>query len=163
TKIEKKIKVKIPKGVSTGIRLRISGEGEAGTRGGSHGDLFVDIYVRPHELFERYEDDILVNVPITFPQAVFGAEIDVPTLDGKVKMKVPPGTQSGKIFRLRNKGFPHLRLYGSGDEHVKIFVEVPGSLNAKQTKALREFAMTLGDESTPLRKSFLERLKKIVK
>ncbi|MEA3305767.1 MAG: DnaJ C-terminal domain-containing protein, partial [Candidatus Omnitrophota bacterium] len=108
-------------------------------------------------------DDILVNVPITFPQAVFGAEIDAPVLDGKVKMKVPPGTQSGKIFRLRGRGFPHLRSYGSGDEHVRIFVEVPQSLNAKQAKILKEFAAVPGNELTPLRKSFLERLKRLVK
>ena len=132
----------------------------AGTGGGNHGDLFIDVYVRAHEFFERHGDDILVNAPITFPQAVFGAEIDVPVLDGKVKMKVPPGTQSGKIFRLRGRGFPHLRLYGSGDEHVKIFVEVPQSLNAKQAKILKEFAAALDNELTPMRKSFLEWLKK---
>jgi molecular chaperone DnaJ len=162
-KLERKIKVKIPKGVDTGIRLRISGEGEAGANGGGRGDLYVDIYVKPHDLFERHGDDILINVPITFPQAVFGTEIDVPTLNGKVKMKVPPGTQSGKIFRLRAKGFPRLNSYGTGDEHVRVFVEVPESLTSEQTKTLKEFAETLGSESTPMRKTFLERLKKFVK
>ena len=163
TKVARKIKVRVPKGVDTGTRLRISGEGEAGTKGGSRGDLYVDIYVKPHELFERSGDDILINVPITFPQAVFGTEIEVPTLDGNIKMKVPAGTQSGKIFRLRGKGFPHLHLYGSGDEHVRVFVEIPQSLDLEQTKILREFAKTLGGESSPMRKSFLERLKKFVK
>ena len=161
-KATRKIKVAVPKGVSTGTRLRIGGEGEAGSGGGGRGDLYVDIYVKPHELFERHGDDILLQVPITFPQAVFGAEIDVPTLDGKVKMKIPPGTQSGKIFRLRGKGFPHLHAYGTGDEHVRVFVEVPTSLSAQQARALKEFAKTLGEESSPLRKSFLERLKKFV-
>lgn len=161
-KVSRKIKVKIPKGVNTGTRLRISGEGEGGTNGGGRGDLYVDIYLKPHELFERHGDDILLNVPITFPQAVFGTEIDVPTLNGKAKMKVPAGTQSGKIFRMRGKGFPHLSSYGSGDEHVRVFVEVPESLTSEQVKALKEFAKTLGDESTPMRKSFLERLKKFV-
>lgn len=159
----RKIKVKVPKGVDSGTRLRIGGEGEAGSSGGPRGDLYVDIYVRPHELFERHGDDIVINVPITFPQAVFGAEIEVPTLDAKVKMKVPPGTQSGKLFRLRGKGIPHLTLYGAGDEHVRVIVEVPESLNSEQTKALKEFQTALGDESTPMRKSFLERLKKFVR
>lgn len=162
-KVTRKIKVKIPKGVNTGTRLRISGEGEAGVKGGARGDLYVDIYVKPHELFERHGDDILINVPITFPQAVFGAEIEVPTINSKVKMKIPAGTQSGKIFRLRGKGFPHLNLYGAGDEHVRVFVEIPESLTSEQRKALKDFERTLGDESTPMRKSFLERLKKLVK
>ena len=161
--VERKIKVKIPKGVDAGTRLRISGEGEAGINGGGRGDLYVDIYVKPHELFERHGDDILVNVPITCPQAVFGADIEVPALNGKVKMKVPAGTQSGKIFRLRGKGFPRLHSYGSGDEHVRVFVEVPESLTSEQAKTLKEFARTLGDESSPMRRSFLERLKKFVK
>ncbi|MBL7071685.1 MAG: molecular chaperone DnaJ [Candidatus Omnitrophica bacterium] len=160
--VSRKIKVKVPKGVSAGTRLRISGEGESATGGGMRGDLYVDIYVKPHDLFERHGDDILVNVPITFPQAVFGAEIDVPTLDGKVKMKVPAGTQSGKLFRLRGKGVPHLNLYGTGDEHVRVFVEIPQSLSHEQSNTLKEFAKAIGDESTPLRKSFLERLKKIM-
>ena len=161
--VTRKIKVKIPKGVSNGTRIRLSGEGEAGAKGGGRGDLYIEIYIRPHELFERHGDDTLINVPITFPQAVFGTEIDIPTLDGKVKMKIPPGTQNGRIFRLRGKGFPHLNSYGSGDEHVRVFVEIPQSLDKEQAKALKEFARTSGDESTPMRKSFLERLKKFVK
>ena len=161
-RIERKIKVKIPKGIDTGNRIRISGEGEAGIKGGARGDLYIEVYVRPHELFERRGDDILINVPITFPQAVFGSEIDVPTLDAKVKMKVPAGTQNGRIFRLRGKGFPHLNSYGTGDEHVRVFVEVPESLTGEQKKALKEFAKTLDEESAPMRKSFLEKLKKFV-
>ncbi len=161
--VPRKIKVKVPKGVSTGTRLRVSGEGEEAAEGGMRGDLYVDIHVRPHEFFERHGDDILIDVPITFPQAVFGAEIDVPTLDGKVKMTVPPGSQSGKLFRLRGKGIPHLNSYGTGDEHVRVIVEVPQSLNREQSKALEQFAKTIGDESTPMRRSFLEKLKKIVK
>ena len=162
-KVTRKIEVKIPNGVNTGNRIRISGEGEAGTKGGSRGDLYIDIHLKPHELFERHGDDILLNIPITFPQAVFGAEIDVPTLDKKLKMKVPAGTQNGSIFRLRGKGFPHLNSYSSGDEHVRVFVEIPQTLSREQTKTLKEFAKTLDDKSTPMRKSFLDRLKKFAK
>ena len=158
--VQRKIKVKVPKGVNTGNRIRISGEGDAGAKGGGRGDLYIEIHVKPHELFERHGDDILLNVPITFPQAVFGTEIDIPTLNGKVKMKVPAGTQNGKIFRIRGKGFPHLNYYGAGDEHVRVFVEIPQSLTSEQTRALKTFANTLGDESTPLHRSFLDRLKK---
>ncbi len=161
--VTRKIKVKIPKGVSTGTRIRLSGEGEVGAKGGSRGDLYIEIYLKSHELFERHGDDILINVPITFVQAVFGSEIDIPTLEGGVKMKVPAGTQSGRIFRLRGKGFPHLNSYGLGDEHVRVVVEIPQSLTKEQEKALKEFAKTSGDESTPMRKSFLETLKKFVK
>jgi molecular chaperone DnaJ len=162
-KVARKIKIRVPKGVDTGTRLRISGEGEEGSSSGSRGDLYADIYVRPHELLERHGDDLLVNIPITFPQAVFGSEVEVPTLDSKVKMKIPPGTQSVKVFRLRGKGFSRLHLPGSGDEHVRVFVEIPQSLSKEQTRVLKEFAKTLGEESSPIRKSFLERLKKFVK
>ena len=162
-KVTRKIKVKIPKGVNAGNRIRINGEGEAGTKGGSRGDLYIDIHLKPHELFERHGDDILLNMPITFPQAVFGTEIDIPTLDKKVKMKIPAGTQNGSIFRLRGKGFPHLNSYSSGDEHVRVFVEIPQALSREQAKALKEFAKTMDDKSTPMRKSFLDRLKKFVK
>ena len=161
-KVSRKIKINVPKGVSNGTRLRITGEGETGAMGGSRGDLYADIYVKPHELFERHEDDVLVSVPITFPQAVFGSEVDIPTLDGKVKMKIPAGTQSGKIFRLRGKGFPHINSYGTGDEHVRVFIETPQRLNTDQTEALRNFAKMMRDDSTPMQKTFLESVKKFV-
>jgi len=161
-RVTKKIKVKIPKGVANGTRIRINGEGEPGAKGAMRGDLYVDIYVKPHDLFERHGDDILVSVPISFPQAVFGAEIDVPTLEGKVKMTVPPGTQSGRIFRLRSKGFPHLRSGGAGDEHVRVFVEIPSRITKEQRSALKTYAESMGDDSGPMRKSFLEQLKRFV-
>jgi len=159
-KAARKIKLKIPKGVNAGTRLRISGEGEPGLKGGGRGDLYVDIYLKPHELFERHGDDVLINVPITFPQAALGTEIEIPTLEGKARMKIPPGTQSGRIFRLRGKGFAHLNSHGSGDQHVRVFVEVPASLTREQAKLLKDLSAKLGEESAPMRKSFLEKSKR---
>jgi molecular chaperone DnaJ len=119
-KKQKKINVNIPKGVSDGTRLRMTGEGEVGENGAPRGDLYVDIHVNEHDIFERHNDDLYCQVPISFPTVVFGGEIDVPTLDGTVKMKVPEGTQSGKIFRLRAKGVPHLNYSGRGDQLCKV-------------------------------------------
>ncbi len=144
---KRKIEVKIPPGVDTGSRLRVTGEGEAGEKGGRPGDLYVEIHVRPHSIFIRHENDILIEVPISFTQAALGDEIVVPTLDGKAKMKIPPGTQNGHIFRLRGKGFPSLYTSGSGDQLVKIKVEVPTKLNEKQKELLREFADVSGEKA----------------
>ena len=158
--VTKKIKVQVPKGVESGVRLRISNEGNAGLKGGPPGDLYVLIYVEPHEIFERHGNDIVVEVPITFTQAALGAQISVPILEGKVKMKVPEGCQYGKVFRLRGKGLPSLRGYGKGDELVKIIIEVPDRLSKKQKALLEEFAGESGQNAGPLRKSFLERVKR---
>lgn len=145
-KVARKITVKVPAGVHTGTRLRVSGEGEAGLRGGPRGDLYVYLGVRDHKLFRRDGNDIICQIPISFSQAVFGAEIDVPTLNGKVKMKIPAGTQSSKVFRLREKGIPSLRGYGRGDEYVKVAVKTPANLNAEQKKLLKAFAESCGEE-----------------
>jgi molecular chaperone DnaJ len=142
----RKLEVKIPPGVDTGSRLRVPGEGEAGGKGGPTGDLYVDIYVKPHPIFKREENDIMMEAMISFTQAALGDEIVVPTLDGKAKMKIPPGTQNGQIFRLRGKGFPSLHMSGKGDELVKIKVEVPARLNDKQKQLLREFAEASGEK-----------------
>lgn len=136
----RKLEVKIPPGVDTGSRLRVPGEGEAGDKGGPQGDLYVEINVRSHNIFMRHENDILMEAAISFAQAALGDEIMVPTLDGKAKMKIPPGIQNGHIFRLKGKGFPSLRISGKGDQLVKIKVEVPTKLNEKQRQLLREFA-----------------------
>jgi len=157
---KKKITIHIPKGTDTGLRLKIPGEGNAGDKGAKRGNLYVLINVKPHELFKRRGNDIIVEVPISFTEAALGTETTVPTLDGKVKMKVTRGTQSGRIFRLKGKGLPNLRGYGQGDEYVKIIVETPTNLNKEQEELLRKFAESRGENLDPLSKSFMKRLKK---
>ncbi len=142
-----KISIKIPAGVDDGTRLRVAGEGEPGMRGGPPGDLYVVIRVKPHPLFKRKGNDVISELPISIVQAALGDEVQVPTLDGKVKLKIPPGTQSETFFRLRGKGIPHLRGYGRGDHHVKIRVVTPVNLSEKQEKILRELGKTLKEEN----------------
>ena len=120
------------------------------------------IYVKAHEIFQREGNHILCEIPITFIQAALGDEIGVPTLDGKVKMKVPAGTQSGKVFRLRGKGIPDVHGYSKGDEFVRIIIETPTKLNTKQKQLLKEFAES-GNGTTPGVKSFMEKVKKLFK
>jgi molecular chaperone DnaJ len=153
--------VKIPAGVETGSRLKLTGEGERGIRGGPPGDLYVVITVREHPIFERQGDDVACEVPISIVQAALGVEIEVPTLEGKVSLKAPPGTQSGKVFRLKGKGIPHLSAYGRGDQLVVVKVETPTKLNAKQRKLLEEFAKASDEETNPLGKRFLEKVKEL--
>lgn len=155
----RKIHVKVPAGVDTGSRLRISGEGEIGEKGASPGDLYIFIKVRPHKFFTRHGDDIICEIPISFVQAALGDELEVPTLDGKIKLKIPEGTQPGTQFRLKGKGIPHLRGYGRGDQHVKVNVVVPKKLNEKQKKILQEFAEISGEEIKQHHKGFFEKMK----
>jgi len=140
----KKIPIKIPAGVDTGSRLKVSGEGGEGERGGRRGDLYVVLHVEPHSFFERHDDDILCQIPISFVQAALGEEIEVPTLNGSKKITLPPGTQSGQIFTLRGQGIPHLNGYGRGDQHVQVTVKVPTKLNKRQKELLKEFASLEG-------------------
>lgn len=156
-----KIKLKIPAGVDTGARLRSSGNGEAGLRGGSPGDLYVVLHVRAHEIFEREGDDILCEVPISFVQAALGAEIEVPTLNGTAVIRVPPGTQTGTLFRIKGKGIKNLQGYGWGDLHVRVAVEVPSHLNAAQRAKLEEFAALCDEKVNPRSQSFFARAKKL--
>ena len=149
-----RINVDIPAGVEDGVRLRVAGEGDAGLREGEPGDLYVFISVQEHEYFEREGDDLHLSIPISFVQAVLGAEIEVPTLFGKAKLKIPPGTQTGTAFRLRNKGMPALRSSRVGDQLVTVDVEVPTKLNTKQKKALEAFAEASGDDVHPQRTLF---------
>lgn len=146
---ERKIEVKIPAGVDTGTHMKLSGEGEAGIRGGAKGDLYVVIKVRPHELFQRDENNILLDLPISFTQAALGADVDVPTLDGKVKMRIPAGTQSSKIFRLRGKGIASLHGYGRGDQFVRVNAQIPTHLSDEQRRILEEFARSSGEKTDP--------------
>lgn len=155
----RRLSVKIPAGVDTGSRLRMAGEGEGGRRGGSPGDLYIVIRVRPHKFFERDGDDVILDQPISFVQAALGAEIEVPTLDGPVKLKIPEGTQTGTTFRLRGKGIPHLRGYGRGDQHVKVYVAVPRRLGEKQRQLLREFAKLGGDEVSEEDRTFFKKMR----
>ncbi|HUI08419.1 MAG TPA: molecular chaperone DnaJ [Verrucomicrobiae bacterium] len=155
-----KLKVRIPAGIEDGSRLRSSGNGEAGIRGGPSGDLYVVVHVRPHELFDRHGDDLLCEVPISFSTAALGGEIEVPTLSGPAKLKIPSGTQSGTTFRLRGKGMPNVHGHGHGDQHVRVLVEVPSRLSRQLREKLEEFAALANDEAYPQTKSFLEKAKR---
>ena len=162
-KRNKKLKVKIPAGVDNGSRLRVSGEGEAGAKGGPNGDLYVYLYVKPHKFFERDGTTVLCEVPINIVQATLGADIKVPTLDGQVTMKVPEGTQPGKVMRIKGKGIPNLRGGSRGDQLVRIKVVVPTKLSDKQKDALRKFADISKDNINPEEKSFMDKVKDFFK
>ena len=144
---ERKIKVNVPAGVNNGSRLRMAGEGEGGINGGPPGDLYIYISVKPHKIFTRNGDDILCEYSITFTQAALGAEVEVPTLEGKAKMTIPEGTQSGTTFRMRGRGFPKLRGYGKGDQHVKVKVVTPTHLSEEQKDLLRQLDSALPKEN----------------
>ena len=140
----RKISVKIPAGIDDGQQLRVSGQGEPGINGGPAGDLYVVFHIQSHEFFERDGDDVYCEVPVTFVQAALGDDIEVPTLHGKVKLKVPAGTQTGTKFRLRGKGIPNVRGRGIGDQHIIVKVITPTKLTEKQKQLLREFAEISG-------------------
>lgn len=159
-----KIHVKIPAGVDDGQQLRVAGKGEAGINGGPPGDLYIVFHIRQHEFFERDGDDIYCEMPVTFVQAALGDEVEVPTLHGKVKLKVPAGTQTGTKFRLKGKGVPNVRGYGTGDQHVLVRIVTPTKLSEKQKQLLRDFAdasgqMPLGEHE----ESFFSKVKRAFK
>ncbi|MFG0213050.1 molecular chaperone DnaJ [Brevibacillus porteri] len=145
-KVRRKIHLNIPAGVDDGAQLRVTGEGEPGANGGPAGDLYVVLRVKTHEFFEREGNDIYCEVPLTYAQAALGDEIEVPTVDGRVKLKIPAGTQTETFFRLRGKGVPHLRGNGRGDQHVKVRVITPTKLSDKQKELLRELAELSGEK-----------------
>jgi len=155
----KKLKVRIPAGVYDGAQVRVSGEGEAGSQGGPTGDLYIVVRLKKHAMFERDGADLHCNMPVTFPQAVLGSEVDAPTLNGRVKIKIPAGTDSGKVFRLRGKGVPDIRVNRTGDLFVRVNVAVPKKLSKKQADLLRQFAAETGDEVYPERATFLGKAK----
>ncbi|KON91308.1 molecular chaperone DnaJ [Rossellomorea marisflavi] len=159
----RKISVKIPAGIDDGQQLRVSGQGEPGINGGPAGDLYVVFHVRNHDFFERNGDDVYCEMPITFAQAALGDEIEVPTLHGKVKLKVPGGTQTGTRFRVKGKGVPNVRGYGTGDQHVLIKVVTPSKLTEKQKQLLREFADISGQVPDEQHESFFDKVKKAFK
>jgi molecular chaperone DnaJ len=157
------VTVKIPAGVHEGQAVRIVGEGEAGETGAPAGDLHCYITIRPHPMFTRHNNDLVCQVPISFTQASLGGEIEVPTLKGSEKLSVPPGTQHGEVFKLKGKGLPDIRSYRSGDQIVQIVIEIPKKLNEKQKQLLREFAATEDSLVMPQRKSFVDRLRDMLK
>jgi len=160
-KKQRRIKVNIPAGVDDGAQIRISGEGEGGTRGGQPGDLYIVLRVKSHEFFDREGDDIYCEVPLNFVQAALGDEIEIPTLNEKVKLKIPAGTQTGTYFRLKGKGVPKLRGIGSGDQHVKVTIVTPTKLSDEQKDLLRQFGgLSPQLSSTEHHESIFEKMKK---
>lgn len=155
-----KLKVKIPSGVDTGSKLRSSGGGEAGANGGPAGDLYVVVHVKEHELFERHGEDLFCEIPIKFTLASLGGTIEIPTLLGKASLKIPSGTQSGTVFRLKGRGMPRLQSSHKGDQLVRVDIEVPKKLNAEQRKHLEAFAVACGDGDNPMCDSFFQKAKR---
>jgi molecular chaperone DnaJ len=160
---ERALKVRIPPGAEDGTQLRLTGEGEGGTRGGPPGDLYVVVHVRDHQFFTRHGNDLVCVLPLTFPQAALGASVDVPVLDGTAKLEVPAGTQNGEVLRLRSKGMPSLHGRGRGDACYQVVVEVPAKLSARQRELLEEFERAgSGAQQGPLVGGFLDSLKKLL-
>jgi molecular chaperone DnaJ len=153
-KTEKKLEVKIPPGVDTGSRLRLKGEGEPGESGGPLGDLYVDIQIEPHEVFERQGDNIFCQVSLSFSQAALGARIEVPTLHGEETFEIPKGTQSGTLFRIKGGGMPRLMGYGRGDEVIQAVVRTPTKLSKRQKELLKELAEISGEDVENFKKGF---------
>jgi molecular chaperone DnaJ len=156
------LNIKVPPGVDSGSRLKLRGEGEAGPNAGTPGDLYVVLSVREHPLFVREGNDVVCEVPLSFAQAALGVEIEVPTLEGKARVKIPAGTQSGQVFTLKGRGIPDLNGYGRGDEVIRVVVETPRKLSPRQRELLEEFARLSGEEVHPLSKSFLEKVKSML-
>lgn len=159
-RVSKKIDVKIPAGIDHGQTISIRGQGDCGTKGGPSGDLYLTVTIAKHPVFEREGFNVLCNLPVSFVEATLGADVDVPTLDGKVSFTIPEGTQNGTVFRLRGKGITRLRGSGRGDQYVKVEIEVPKNLDRKQKEILRQFGETLDIKNFQKKKSFFERMKK---
>jgi molecular chaperone DnaJ len=158
-----RIKLKIPAGIESGSRLRSSGNGEAGIRGGARGDLYVVIHIKEHAVFDRQEENLYCEIPVPFVTATLGGEVHAPTLDGKAMLKIPAGTQNATVFKLRGKGMPVLQSSSRGDLMVRVLVEVPTKLNAEQRRKLEEFAELCGEDNTPIHKGFFEKAKEFFK
>ncbi len=154
-----RIKIKIPPGIAHGSRLRSTRNGEAGIRGGAPGDLYIVVHVKEHPIFQREDDNLYCEVPISFVTAALGGEVPVPTLEGKASLRVPAGTQGGQSFRLRGKGVAHVDGRERGDLFARLLVEVPTHLNSEQRQKLEEFGALCGEDNAPLHRSFFERAK----
>ena len=155
----KTIKVSIPAGIDNGQTISLRAQGNAGKNGGPAGDLLIVVSVRPHEIFRREGTSVLCEAPITFTQAVLGAELEIPTIDGKVKYTIPEGTQSGTTFRLKGKGIPGLNGRGRGDQYVTVYIETPRNLNREQKEALKKFSESLGEKNYEEHRSFFGKFK----
>lgn len=159
---ERTIEIKIPAGVDTGLRLRIAGEGDAGSSGGPPGDLYVVLKVDEHPVFERRGADLFCSIPVSFPQAALGASIDVQTMDGRQNLRIPAGTESGTVFRIRSKGLPKLNSGGRGDLYVEVRVAIPKHLSRSQKRLIEDLSKTLPTENRPTQKaSLLDKVKDI--
>lgn len=156
---EFKLKVKIPAGVEDGTRIRYGGEGDAGRSGGPKGDLYIVLAVRPHDFFERHGYDLHCVIPISFPQAALGAEIEVPGIDGAISLKIPEGTQSGRELRVRGRGVPHLNEKGSGDLVAKVLVQIPKKLSRAQRELVAKLAETMNVDNKPTAPGLIEKMK----
>jgi molecular chaperone DnaJ len=154
--------VKVPAGVDNGDRIRLGGEGEAGELGGPSGDLYVQIQVRPHPIFRREDNDLLCEMPISIGAATLGGELEVPSLNGRMKLKIPPETQSGKVFRMRGKGVRSVRGGVTGDLMCRVHIETPVNLSSKQKELLRAFEESIqggGNKHSPQSESWMDRVK----
>jgi molecular chaperone DnaJ len=159
-KKKQKVQIKVPPGVDTGMRLRMSGYGDAGEGGGPAGDLFVYLTVEPHDFFKRDGDDVIIELPTSFSEAALGAKKELPTpAGGTCRISIPEGTQTGKLLRVRSEGMPNVHGHGKGDLYVKVVVETPVSLSDKQKELLTDFGKLEGDQNSPRKQSFLDRLK----
>ena len=154
--------VKIPAGVDSGTRVRLAGEGEVGEQGGPPGDLYVEMHVKEHAIFHREDYEGFCEVPVSFVQATLGTQLEVPTLDGMHKLRIPEGTQSGTVFRIKGKGIPHLQSTGRGDQHVRVLVETPQNLNKAQRELLTKFAEASGEDVNPQSRNFFEKVKNLL-
>lgn len=160
----KTLEIDIPAGINHGQRIRLSGKGEPGVNGGPAGDLYVEIFVKAHDIFQREDDDLHADLPISFATAALGGEVTVPTMDTEARITIPEGTQTGKIFRLRGKGVPNVRTHEKGDLYVHVCVETPVKLSSKQKKLLKEFEESLaegGDKHSPQATSFIDKMKRL--
>ncbi len=155
----REITVRVPPGVAEGTQLRVTGEGESGRNGGPRGDLYCFVKQAPHPIFQREGDDLICEMPISFSQAALGADVEVPTLKGKTNLKIPRGTQTNKVFRLRGLGLPNVYGQGRGELLVKVVIETPKKLSPRQEELLREFAETEELQVSPQRKSFLDKVR----
>lgn len=161
-RVTRKKTVSIPAGVDTGTQIRLAGEGQPGINGGPPGNLYLVVQVKPHKYFRRRDDDILLDIHVNIAQATLGAEIQVPTVDGDAYLKIPPGTQPGKIIRMRGKGVPHLRDNGRGDQLVIVNVDIPKNLTAEQRELFEKLAKSLGSEVLPQERSILDHLREFL-
>ena len=154
--------VSIPAGVDTGTQIRLAGEGQPGINGGPPGNLYLVIQVQPHRYFRRRDNDILLDLNVNIAQATLGDEVDVPTVDGDTVLKIPAGTQPGKVLRMRDKGVPHLRSNGRGDQLVIVNVHIPTNLNGEQSELIEQLGKSLGTEVTPQERGFFDKLRDVL-